>query len=103
MDISKVTLHPHPAQKHVNGTPVWDGEKPVSMFPNARAIKIDGYTGIIGYVEIEPGKPINFIVPPNVIDESMKESIAAKVREKLGTEGPVSQVPNPTPSGEEED
>ena len=102
MNISKVELTNHPAQaRSYDGTLQFDEDKPVPMFPNARAIRVQGR--IVGYVEIEPGKPINFTAPPKVLNERARDIISSKVRELLKTEGPVSQVADLIVSDADED
>jgi len=96
-----ITLTNHPAQARFNGVPQFHEGKPVPMFPNSRAIRLDGM--IVGYVEIEEGKPISFIVSPNKLPQAMRDIIEVEVRKQLNTSGPVAQVPERVEIDEDDD
>jgi hypothetical protein len=85
-----ITLTNHPAQVQINGVPQFHEGKPIPMFPNARAIRLDGM--IVGYVEIEDGKPINLNVGPTKLPAHVKNIIEKEVRKQLKTTGPIAQV-----------
>ncbi len=93
-----ITLTNHPAQAQVKGVPQWHNGKPIPMFPDARAIRVDGL--IVGYVE--KNGPINFIVPPKALPEAMRRIVEEHVRETFPTAGAVSQVADRIETEDEE-
>ena len=96
-----ITDHPAVARNPVDGNkPLTDNGKHVPLFPDLRAIRLDGK--VIGYTGDPPKRAISFIIP-NLPEPVIDAAKAAVAKEFEGVDSPVNQISppaNPTDADE---
>ncbi len=92
----ELTQHPAQARHPVTNEPLFDDYgAPVPLFPNMRAIRLDGF--VIAYAS---KYGICFIINKSKLPETVKDSAASLFRSEFGFDPDITTVPEFEPSPE---
>lgn len=81
----EICNHPAQARHPATGKPLFDDGVPVPLFPNQRAIKLDGY--VIAYVS--PTLDVFFLGPIEKVGQAVVDAATELVQRELGEPGSV--------------